>query len=92
MCELPVKIRAEGSSADQQAAETFFAVRACPNPRLLSVGSAARGPYITNKGFEGAQNHRRWLGCYGAGLICPPKRNARRAWPKPLRRWLAGIR
>ena len=80
------------SSADQQAAETFFAVRACPNPRLLSVGSAARGPYVTDKGFEGAENHRRWLDCYGARLICPPKRNARQVWPKRLRRWVAGIR
>ena len=80
------------SSADQQAAETFFAVRARPNPRLTSVGSAALGPYVTDKGFEGAQNHRRWLDCYGARLICPPKRNARQVWPKHLRRWVAGIR
>jgi hypothetical protein len=57
------------SSADQeQAAETFFAVmRACPNPRLsTSVGSAARGPYVTDKGFGGAEKHRRWLDSYGA--------------------------
>jgi hypothetical protein len=80
------------SATDQQAAETFFAVRARPNPGLLSVGSAARGPYVTDKGFEGAENHRRWLDCYGARLICPPKRNARRGWPKRLRRWVAGIR
>jgi hypothetical protein len=80
------------SSADQQAAETFFAVRACPNPRLISVGSTARGPYVTDKGFEGEENHRRWLDCYGARLICPPKRNARQVWPKRLRRWVAGIR
>jgi hypothetical protein len=80
------------SSADQQAAETFLAVRAYPNPRLSSVGSAARGPYVTDKGFEGAENHRRWLDRYGARLICPPKRNARQVWPKRLRRWVAGIR
>jgi hypothetical protein len=80
------------SSADQQAAETFFAVRACPNPRLISVGSAARGPYVTDKGFEGEENHRRWLDRYAARLICPPKRNARQVWPKRLRRWVAGIR
>lgn len=80
------------STADQQAAETFFAVRARPNPRLISVGSASSGPYVTDKGFEGADNHRRWLDVYGARLICPPKRNARQGWPKRLRRWVAGIR
>ena len=81
------------STVDQQAAETFFAVRARPNPRLsTSVGSAPSGPYVTDKDFEGADNHRRWLDRYGARLICPPKRNARQGWPKRLRRWVAGIR
>ncbi len=80
------------SSTDQQAAETFFALRASPNPRLKSVGPLSSGPYVTDKGFEGAENHLRWLECYGARLICPPKRNARQVWPKRLRRWVAGIR
>jgi Transposase DDE domain len=80
------------SVADQQAAETFFAVRATPTPRLLSAGSAASGPYVTDKGFEGAENHRRWFECYGARVMHPPKRNARRRWPKRLRRWVASIR
>ncbi len=35
------------SIADQQVAETFFAVRYRPNPRLSSVGSAfTSGPYV----------------------------------------------
>jgi hypothetical protein len=34
------------STADQPLAETFFAVRARPNPRLASVGSLCRCPYI----------------------------------------------
>jgi hypothetical protein len=80
------------STVDQQAAETFFAVRDTPNPRLISVGSTSSGLYVTDKGFEGADNHRRWLESYGARLICPPKRNARRGWPKRLRRWVVGIR
>ena len=80
------------STADQQVAETFFAVRTWPNPRLPSVGSAFCGPYVTDKGFEGAENHRRWLECYGAQILCPPKRNAREVWPKRLRRWVAAIR
>jgi len=81
------------STAEQQMAETFFAMRARPNRRLISVGSAAAGPYIADKGFEGAENHLRWLESYGAHIIHPPKRNSRkRSWSKPLRRWVAGIR
>ena len=81
------------SATDQQVAETFFAVRHRPNSRLTSVGSAAMGHYVADKGFEGAQNHRRrWLDLYGARIIHPPKRNSRKAWPKQLRRWMAGIR
>ena len=66
------------STADQQMAETFFAVRAYPNERLISVGSATSGPYMADKGFEGALNHRRWLQCYGADVIHPPKRNSKK--------------
>ncbi|MCA1740820.1 MAG: transposase [Actinobacteria bacterium] len=84
---------ASASTKDQPLAETFFAARHEPNPRLASVGSAALGPYVTDKGFEGEENHRRWLDLYGAGIICPPKRNGRkRIWPKRLRRWAASIR
>jgi len=81
------------STADQQLAETFFAVRAQPNSRLTSVGSISSAPYIADKGFEGAENHRRWQQSYGAQLIHPPKPNSRkRSWSKRLRRWVAGIR
>jgi hypothetical protein len=81
------------STADQPLAETFFNVRANPSPRLGSVGSAFSGTYVADKGFEGAENHQRWLECYGAQVIHPPKRNSRkRSWSKRLRRWLAGIR
>ncbi len=81
------------STADQPLAETFFNVRANPNPRLKSVGSAFSGAYVADKGFEGAENHRRWLDHYGAEVIHPPKRNSKkRSWSKRLRRWVAGIR
>jgi hypothetical protein len=84
---------AAASTADQQLAETFFAVRAQPNERLISVGLAGAGPYIADKGFEGAENHLRWLESYGAHIIHPPKRNSRKKrWSKRLRRWIAGIR
>jgi DDE family transposase len=81
------------STKDQPLAETFFALRAEPNERLPSAGSEALGPYVADKGFEGEENHRRWLNLYGARIICPPKRNGRsRSWPKRLRRWAASIR
>jgi hypothetical protein len=84
---------AAASTADQQLAETFFAVRAQPNERLISVGLAGAGPYIADKGFEGAENHLRWLESYGAHIIHPPKRNSpKKRWSKRLRRWIAGIR
>src|SRR5215207_5383734 len=67
------------STADQPLAETFFAVRAYPNERLISVGSACSGPYMADKGFEGAENHLKWLHHYGARVIHPPKRNSKKA-------------
>src|SRR5215210_7909601 len=39
------------STADQPLAETFFNLRANPNPRLISVGSAFSGTYVADKGF-----------------------------------------
>ena len=84
---------ASASTADQPLAETFFESRTRPNPRLSSVGYGSSGCYVADKGFEGADNHRRWLQCYGARIIHPPKRNSsKRGWPKRLRRWLASIR
>jgi Transposase DDE domain len=80
------------STKDQPLADTFFALRRSPHPGLASVGAPARSPYIVDKGFEGQANHRAWWTTYGAQVICPPKRNSMTPWPKPLRRWLAGIR
>ncbi len=84
---------ASASTKDQPLAETFFALRARPDPRLGSAGSTASGTYVVDKGFEGEDNHRRWFDRYGAQVICPPKRDGRkRSWPKRLRRWAASIR
>jgi hypothetical protein len=69
------------STADQQMAEPFFAVRAQPNRSLCSVGSTSSSPYIAEKGFEGAENHRRWRESYGACIIHPPKRNSLKPGP-----------
>lgn len=80
------------SAKDQPLAESFFALRRHPNPRLLSVGAPAKGPYVTDKGFLGQQAHRRWRRCYGATVISPPQHHSKHYWPKALRRWLASIR
>jgi len=82
------------STKDQPLAESFFAARhIVPTPAWGSVGSAFYGPYVTDKGFEGEENHRRWLHRYGAHVVHAPKRNDRkRTWSKSLRRWAAGIR
>lgn len=80
------------STKDQPLAETFFALRACPDPRVASVGAPAQGPYVTDKGFEGEDRHQHWQAVYGAEVICAPKRNSRHPWPRPWRRWLASLR
>jgi hypothetical protein len=80
------------STKDQPLADSFLAARAQPHPRLASVGERAQGPYVVDKGFEGAAWHTRWMLEYGAVVICPPKRGSRQRWPKRLRRWFAGIR
>ena len=80
------------STADQYLAETSFALRHQPHPRLESVGWPALGPYVVDKGFEGKAHHQRWRFCYGAQVICPPKSNSHHYWPKRLRRWVAGVR
>ena len=80
------------STKDQPLAETFFALRRFPQPGLASVGAPAQSPYVVDKGFEGQANHTAWWTTYGAQVICPPRRNSKRPWPKPWRRWLAGVR
>jgi hypothetical protein len=87
------------STADQQMAEAFFAVRARPRTpgSSHSVGSASSGPYVADKGFEGAENHRGG----GPKVIRGTRRShtsaqaqhSRRPCSKGLRRrWVAGIR
>jgi hypothetical protein len=83
---------APGRAKDQPLAETFFGLRRHPHCRGTSVGAPACGPYVVDKGFEGRAHHQHWRDDYGAAVICPPKRASTPAWPKPWRRWLAGIR
>ena len=83
---------APASVKDQTMAGDLFAFRHTPHPRLPTLGEPAQGWYVVDKGFEGQAAGQRWRDCYGARVICPPRRNSRNPWPKALRRWLAGIR
>ena len=86
------------SANDRLLAETFFALRAAPDPRLPSAGTppARHGgyAYLADSGFAGHEWEPRWQAAYGARVVCAPQRGSRRhrAWPKPLRRWLASLR
>jgi hypothetical protein len=80
------------STKAQRLADTFFALRRSPQPCWPGAGAPAQGPYVVDTGFEGAGYQTAWRWHYGASVICPPKRNSRRLWPKRLRRWLAGVR
>ena len=84
---------APASEKEQPMAETFFHLRAKPDDRVASIGKTGCGQYYpVDKGFEGQQNHTRWQKAYGAYVICPPKRNSKKPWPKELRRWAASVR
>jgi hypothetical protein len=80
------------STKDQPLANTFFALRRFPQGAWQGAGAPAQGPYVVDKGFEGVAWQTVWQQRYGAVVLCPPKRNSTRPWPKRLRRWLAGVR
>jgi hypothetical protein len=80
------------SANDRSLAETFFAGRAHPTPRLTMAGVPTSDRYVADMGFAGALREAAWAAELGAVVVCPPQTGSRRAWPKPWRRWLAGIR
>jgi hypothetical protein len=78
------------SAKDQPLADTFFALCRSPPPQWQGAGAPAQGPYVVEKGFEGAGYQTAWRQDDDATVICPPKHNSRRLWPKSLRRgWAA---
>src|SRR3712207_6276592 len=86
---------APASTKDQPLAETFFApcgLGLTPGSRERGIGGlrAVRGRQeLRGRG----QPPKMARSIRGAGVICPPKRSARkRGWPKRLRRWAASIR
>jgi hypothetical protein len=73
----------------------FLRLRASTEPSAFERGIGVLLGNLRSllKGFEGEENHRRWLDLYGVRIIHPPKRNSlKRSWPKHLRRWVASIR
>jgi hypothetical protein len=80
------------SGKEQPLAETFFALRQQPDPRLPSVGAPALGPYVADRGFRGRACQARWRQQYGVAVLCPPPRRSRSPGLKALCRWLAGRR
>jgi len=82
----------EGSAKDQPLAETMLALRHQANSSIPSVGQPALGPYVVDTGFEGEDNHQRWHLLYQAEIVCKPRSNSKKAWPKAQRRWLHSIR
>ncbi len=80
------------STNDRALAETLFAVRAEVLPPLASVGTATSDCYVADMGFSGARCQRQWAADYGSVVISPPQTGSTRAWSKPWKTWLAGIR
>ena len=77
------------STQDRRLAETFFAERTQPGPRLPAVGTSCGHTYLADMGFGGRAVERRWREHYGVTLICPPQPDRKsRRWPPALRAWL----
>lgn len=80
------------STNNRTLAETFLALRALPTPQLPSVGQPVSDRYVADMGFSGHTRQAAWVAQYGAVVICPRQTGSKRAWPTPLKTWLAGIR
>lgn len=80
---------APANTNDHRVAESFFALRHTPDPRVPGAGPPSAGPYLTDTGFEGPAWHARWQADYGARVICRPQVRSKRAWSAAWKRWLA---
>lgn len=72
--------------------DTFVAARAVAHPDLPCVGQPTSDCYVADMGFSGTRCQDRWATEWGATVISPPQTGSDRAWSKPWKRWLAGIR
>ena len=80
------------SRNDRHLAETFFAVRAQPDPRLPSVGTPLSGEYLADTGFAGQTVIPHWATAYHAWVCAAPQRDSHARWPRALRRQAASWR
>jgi len=80
------------SANDRALAETLFAQRAAPAPRLASAGRAASNVYVADSGFAGVECEARWVAEHGTQVVAPPQAGSKRAWPWLDRRRLAALR
>lgn len=83
---------APASTNDRAMTDTFLAARAHPEARLPGVGQPVGERYVADMGFSGAECQARWARQDGALVVAPPQPHAKQAWPKPLKRWLSGLR
>ena len=83
---------APASTNDRALADTFLAARAHPAPRLACVGPPARDRDVADMGFSGEACQARGARRDGAVVVAPPQPHGKHAWPKPLKRWLSGLR
>ncbi len=83
---------APASANDRTLAETFFAARADPQPGLPGVGVPTSDRSVADMGFSGLACQPHWEAAYAAVVVSAPQTGSKRAWSKPWRRWIAGIR
>lgn len=81
-----------GPTNERSLAETLFSLRDQPDPALPSVGQTRTPFYVADSGFGGRKREHHWATTYHIQLVCSPQRDSARRWPRPLRRWVAGIR
>ena len=80
------------TTSERALAETFFAGRADPDPRLASVGVATGDEYLADMGFSGKDCQARWRDLYDAIVRSSPPTHAKAVWSRAERRALARIR
>lgn len=81
-----------GSAKEQSLAETFFALRQRPDPRLASVGAPGPREYLTDRGFAGRKRQADWRAHYGATVLGPAPRKDRYQLPRAWRKRIASLR